>query len=765
MNNIKEYPHLRKVFLRMLLFRLFIPLMLVELLVGIGIVYLRKINLENHQTQVTESMAHIVENHIDDGGKLLEAVGRVAETSDKEGLSKYIASTCEAYTSFETIYCLDKENKISLMAPSNNTYTGMDMSYLPDFKVTTGRNNLIISRPFISLRTGEPIVYIIRPLIKGGCVIGELNLALFQQEIENIANKEGNDYTFIMDQAGTLIAHPSVSLVKEQFNMSDLKIFNDESIGKKNDMYLYDGKLVDGSAAKIDRTGWVVVDQVPISTFLRSYTWVFIITILSMLLIWMAMILNLRKQISRHIITPLEELTKNTNSIAIGDFSGDNCLSSISTSFDEIRKLMVNFEMMSSNLQYREKALMESESRNRGLVNRMRLGLFRANLDGQIQTINPMGTIILRSIDSIELIKGNVIDFLSLAVIDQEKKEFMIKNIYNLNNFEVEIKCCTGQIMWIEINSYIVETLYDQPEFFEGSIQDISERKQTEFKLKEQQELIFSSEKEKREALEKALVMKDEFISLISHEFKTPLNVIYSAIQLIECVYINKIPERVQQLIGNIKQNTFRQLRLSNNLLDVIKMNSGQIKLNIKNIDIVILTRMIAQSVEPYANQKNINVYFISEIENKLISIDEEKYERIILNILSNAMKFTESGGKIKVLLTEESNQDYIKIEISDTGIGIPKDKLDIIFERFGQVDSNLSRRAEGTGIGLSLVKLLVETLDGSIEVESELGVGSKFIITLPANKKISESQPETRLDVEDRLVSEIKVQFSDIYL
>lgn len=765
MDNIKEYPHLRKFFLRMLLFRLFIPLMLVVLLVSIGIVYLSEIDLKNHQRQVTQSIAHIVENHIDDGGKILEAVARLAETSDKEGLSTYITSTCEAYTSFETIYCLDNENKITLMAPSSYTYTGLDMSYLPDFNVKTGTNNLIISRPFISLRTGEPIVYIVRPLSKGGCIIGELNLALFQQEIENIANKEGDDYTFIMDQAGTLIAHPSLSLVKQQFNMSNLKIFNDELIGQNNDMYLYDGKLVYGSAAKIERTGWMVVDQVPMSTFLRSYTWVFIITILAMLIIWMTMILNLRKEISRHIITPLEQLTKSTNSIAIGDFSSDNCLSTISTSFDEIYNLMVNFEMMSSNLQYREKALIESENRNRGLVNRLRLGLFRANMDGQIQTINPMGATILKSIDSIELIKCNVIDFLAVAVIDQEKKEFMIKNIYNLNNFEVQIKCYKDELKWIEINSYIVDNFKNQPEFFEGSIQDITERKQTEFKLKEQQELIFKSEKEKREALEKALVMKDEFISLISHEFKTPLNVIYSAIQLIECVYLDKIPERVQQLIGNIKQNTFRQLRLANNLLDVIKMNSGQFKLNIKNIDIVFLTRMIAQSVELYANQKNINMYFISDIENKLISIDEEKYERIILNILSNAMKFTESGGAITVSLTEDSNPDYIKIEILDTGIGIPEDKLDIIFERFGQVDSNLSRRAEGTGIGLSLVKLLVETLDGSIKVESELGVGSKFIITLPANKKILENQPEARLDVEDRLISEIKVQFSDIYL
>ena len=136
----------------------------------------------------------------------------------------------------------------------------------------------------------------------------------------------------------------------------------------------------------------------------------------------------------------------------------------------------------------------------------------------------------------------------------------------------------------------------------EGSIQDITERKQTEAKVKEQQELLINAEREKREVLEKSLVMKDEF--------KTPLNVIYSSIQLIKCVYLDKIPSRVQELMGNIKLNTFRKLRLANNLLDITKMTSGEVKLNTRNIDIVSLSKSIVNSAEPYANQKNIEVLF-----------------------------------------------------------------------------------------------------------------------------------------------------------
>ncbi len=202
-----------------------------------------------------------------------------------------------------------------------------------------------------------------------------------------------------------------------------------------------------------------------------------------------------------------------------------------------------------------------------------------------------------------------------------------------------------------------------------------------------------------------------------------------------------------------------------NNLLDITRINSGQVKLNMRNIDIVFLTKAIAQSVEIYANQKGIKILFESNIDKKIISMDEEKFERIILNIISNAVKFTQDGGRITVVLTENNELNLVEIKIKDTGIGIPKDKQELIFERFGQVDSNLSRQAEGTGIGLSLVKLFVDILEGTIEVESELNEGSTFTVTFPANIELINSEPEAYIDIDDKLVSEIKVQFSDIYL
>ncbi len=270
--------------------------------------------------------------------------------------------------------------------------------------------------------------------------------------------------------------------------------------------------------------------------------------------------------------------------------------------------------------------------------------------------------------------------------------------------------------------------------------------------------------KKKNLELERTLEMKDEFLSLISHEFRTPLNVISSAIQAMNYICSNELSDKAKKYLRMIRQNTFRQLRLVNNLLDITRVNAGRIKINKKNVDIVFLTKSIIESIYTYVALKSIDVTFVSLIEKKIIGIDDEKYERILLNLLSNATKFTPEGKPIIVTLS--SINDKICVEVKDKGIGIPEDKANIIFERFGQVDSSLSRQAEGAGIGLSLVKKFVESLGGSISVKSELGKGSAFTILLPSKTIIEDyidKEPVNLLD--NRLVQNTRIEFSDIYL
>ncbi|MEG0773743.1 PAS domain-containing protein [Clostridium sp.] len=295
-------------------------------------------------------------------------------------------------------------------------------------------------------------------------------------------------------------------------------------------------------------------------------------------------------------------------------------------------------------------------------------------------------------------------------------------------------------------------------------VRDITKQVIQEKAIKYHQEAALQAQCEKNATLEKAMEMKDEFLSLISHEFRTPLNVISAAIQGLNFLYSHELSDKVKEYLATIRQNTFRQLRLVNNLLDITRADAGRIKIHKRNIDIVFLTRAITESVNQYASQKGIKITFETSFEKIIVGIDDEKYERILLNLLSNAIKFTPEGKEIIVNLC--SIKDNIAIEVRDYGLGIPEDKTDIIFERFGQVDSTLSRQAEGAGIGLSLVKKLVEAFGGNISVKSKVGKGSTFIVTLP-NEMVAEDGNDKQMTnlMDNRLVQVTTVEFSDIYL
>ena len=261
--------------------------------------------------------------------------------------------------------------------------------------------------------------------------------------------------------------------------------------------------------------------------------------------------------------------------------------------------------------------------------------------------------------------------------------------------------------------------------------------------------------------------LRSEFLANISHEFKTPLNVIFGATQLIE-LFIKKAPENtlavdIKKHVYVMRQNSYRLLRLVNNLIDLTKIRSEAFKLHLQNYNIIALVEDITMSVAKYSERMNIFVGFDTDNEEKVMACDPDQIERIILNLLSNAIKYTKSGGEIWVLV--EDLGDMLRITVKDTGKGIPEDQFEKIFERFRQVDSSFTRNQEGSGIGLSLVKSLVEMHNGAIKVKSEYGKGSEFIIELPAGvlPGRTEAREKDSFVGEDK-VERMHIEFSDIY-
>jgi signal transduction histidine kinase len=248
----------------------------------------------------------------------------------------------------------------------------------------------------------------------------------------------------------------------------------------------------------------------------------------------------------------------------------------------------------------------------------------------------------------------------------------------------------------------------------------------------------------------------------MSHELKTPLNVIYGSSQLLQSQSKknNLKEENIDKHTTTINQNCFRLIRLINNIIDVTKMESGFYNIKRENYNIVSIVEDITLSITDYTSQKGIDLVFDTEVEEKIIAIDPDKMERVILNLLSNAIKFTNPYGKISVSIYDK--EENIEISVKDTGVGIPEDKLNVIFERFGQVDKTIKRNKEGSGIGLSLVKSLVEHHEGQISVKSEFGRGSEFIITLPVIVLDEEIKEEEIIRTGN--VERIHIEFSDIY-
>ena len=243
--------------------------------------------------------------------------------------------------------------------------------------------------------------------------------------------------------------------------------------------------------------------------------------------------------------------------------------------------------------------------------------------------------------------------------------------------------------------------------------------------------------------MERSLKLQGEFLANISHDLKTPLNVISAAVQLLS-MYCNKgsLDARKNSIIkflNSIKQNSYRLSKLINNVVDASKIEAGFFELHLSNNNIVEVVEEIVMSVTTFTESKGLNIIFDTDIEEKIIACDTEKIERMILNLISNAIKFSDVGDEIFVDVNDKG--EFVEISVKDSGIGIEKKQLNIIFDRFKQVDKSLSRNAEGTGIGLSLVKSIAQLHGGSINVESCIGKGSKFTVLLPSKKVASEDR------------------------
>jgi PAS domain S-box-containing protein len=326
--------------------------------------------------------------------------------------------------------------------------------------------------------------------------------------------------------------------------------------------------------------------------------------------------------------------------------------------------------------------------------------------------------------------------------IIEEKGYFVMPQKFNIGN----------KYMWHNVRKFSVLDECEKVKFIMGFADNISDK---------------ITLNEKKSVLEHEIQMetlKNEFFTNISHEFKTPLNIIISASKLINTYIENRAKENLNDIIlkkytKSIEKNAFRLERLINNLIDITKIDSGDYEISINNYNIVSLVENIALAVVDYIRSEDISIIFDTNEEEKIVRCDKESIERIILNLLSNSIKHIHGEGNIVVNIN--AYEDYVDITVKDDGEGIPQEYMENVFNKFGQVDKSLSRKNEGSGLGLFIVKSLVEMHGGIINIKSEVGVGTEVTIRLYSNEL--ENSKEVNAEVEE-LINKCGKEFSDIY-
>ena len=296
--------------------------------------------------------------------------------------------------------------------------------------------------------------------------------------------------------------------------------------------------------------------------------------------------------------------------------------------------------------------------------------------------------------------------------------------------------------------SYLNETL-SKIGYIVKQIENKSEIKYITDKKRELEEFI------------KLEAMKVEFLSNMSHEFRTPINIILAIVQLLNLHNKPLGDEKYKEYLNILKQNSYRLLRLVNNVMDITKVNSDSDKLNLVNCNIVSVLEEIVMSTVLYANEKKRNIIFDTDNEEIFLACDEDKIERIMLNLISNAIKFSECDTDIEIKINTKLDLNRVYISIKNYGPNIGFNDREKIFERFHRVDNSLNRKNEGCGIGLFLCRKFIEMHEGEIFLDN-IDNATQFSFYLPIN--ITDEKIHNTIIQKDSLIERCNIEFSDIY-
>jgi PAS domain S-box-containing protein len=407
----------------------------------------------------------------------------------------------------------------------------------------------------------------------------------------------------------------------------------------------------------------------------------------------------------RWIRVPLKKLAFFARDIASGKY--DSSIEHHSS--DEIGELVKAFDSMKQQIKEREEELIESQGRNKAVIDNVIDGIISIDVHGNVITFNPAAEEIFGY--SRDEVVGNNVKMLMPEPYKREHDGYLYnyvatgkKKIIGIGR-EVEGQRKDGSTFPLELA--VSEVQLSDRRLFIGITRDITERKKIE-------------------------KMKSEFVSTVSHELRTPLTSIRGAISLVLGKGADNLSPKMLRMLETANRNSERLTFLINDILDLEKINAGELDFHMEAVDIALLAKRAIEENEGYAHSHNVGLEIsVATDASSIVRADGQRLLQVFANLISNAVKFSPKNDVVRISV--ERNEDRIRVIVADNGPGIPEEFRARIFSRFAQADSSDTREKGGTGLGLTITQAIVEQQGGSIGFESEPGEGSTFFFELPA--------------------------------
>lgn len=404
---------------------------------------------------------------------------------------------------------------------------------------------------------------------------------------------------------------------------------------------------------------------------------------------------------------------------------------------------------------YQLKVLYDTNSKLAGTLNRRKLiNIMNEGLEQSISyslcstlIINNPDDVLLQ-VNSIYPVTKRLEQALKLRAVITYKSMFNEEDLpfdFNVNNIKTEINYKKDdEIYDLEVMSFasIFSPLSTQDKFF-GTVEimrdtELSREDTTCFQtvvsqvaLPLESAILYEEIQEKNIRLEKLEKLKSEFVSIVSHELRTPLTAIKNALDIMLSGKTGDVTEKMSNFLNMGKRNVLRLSGIINDLLDLSKIEAGKMEYRFEAGNLIEPINLVLSTFKPTAQEKEIEFNAIFEATETKAYMDTSKIEQVLSNLVSNALKFTESKGKVEIILSEKDTNNW-QVAVKDNGIGINKDNIEKVFDKFQQIESSLSRKVGGTGLGLPIAKEFINAHKGQIWVESEENKGTTFFFALP---------------------------------